>query len=398
MDDLIRDAGSGASGSDLISIDEVRASVREYFAEQPGLVEVRRNRDECDSAAADSDDGVPDRAGFDRDGWSVLAQQLGLIGLVAPESWGGLGLGLAYAVAAVEECGAVLYPGPVRASVLLALALSTIDSDDVPVELQSAVQDFLCGAMIVGAPVRDDEAVLPEFRDGRVSGRAVAVTHGAVAGLVICSVRTQSGPAVALAVPAARPTKVARTSVPTVDLATPLADVVLTDVPAVLLTAPGNQLALQDHQDAAAVLLAAEQVGGAQGCLGQMVDYATVREQFGVLIGTYQAIQHRCAQTAVAVAAARALVASAADALDAGDARVGEQLTLLARADAADAFTAASSSLIQVSGGIGFTWEHDAHLYFRRARASAAIGGTPSELRDRAVESGCLELLLHGAA
>lgn len=372
----------------VITVDEVRMALREYFADHPGLAEVRRNRDDSDRTAA----------GFDRDTWNVLARQIGLIGVGAPEHWGGLGLGLPHLVAIAEECGAALYPGPVRASLLLASALTGVPVDRVPVDLRSAIEDFLRGAVIVGISTHVDDTDLPQFTGGRIHGRVRAVTHGASAGLVLCGVRTPSGPALAVAVPAPRPTTTERVPVRSVDLATPLADVILADVPAVLLTEPDDGQALQRFRTSEALLLAAEQVGGAQGCLGQMVAYATVREQFGAVIGTYQAIQHHCATTAVTITAARALVAAAADAADDGDDRRRRQLTLLARADAADAFTGASSTLIQVSGGIGFTWEHDAHLFFRRARATAAIGGTPARLRDRAVAAGCLELLVGAAS
>ena len=152
--------------------------------------------------------------------------------------------------------------------------------------------------------------------------------------------------------------------------------------PAALLTEPGDGVTLGRRRRLSSLLLAAEQVGGAQSCLNGMVEYATVREQFGKLIGTYQAIQHRCAQTAVAIASARALVGAAAQAHDAGDDAVAEQLALLARAEAADSYSAASDALIQVSGGIGFTWEHDAHLYLRRAYGIAQFLGGRSTLGD----------------
>ncbi|MGV9711547.1 acyl-CoA dehydrogenase family protein [Gordonia sp. NPDC003424] len=380
---------SGAGGGpDDITPDEVRAALREYFADRPGLTEVRRNRDESSSS-----DG-----GFDREGWSVLARQVGLIEVGAPEQWGGQGLGLPHLVSIAEECGAALYPGPVRATLLLAASLAGADVGSVPGELRSAIEDFFCGAAIVGIPTRLGTAGPPEFRDGRLSGRVPAVTHGTAAGLVLCVAQTPEGPALAVAAPAACPTGVERIGLPSIDLATPLADVVLAEVPAVLLTAPGDGEALQRFRTVEALLLAAEQVGGGEGCLGAMVAYAKVREQFGTLIGTYQAIQHHCATTAISVAAARALVAAAADAAAGGDDRAARQLTLLARADAADAFTGASSTLIQVSGGIGFTWEHDAHLFFRRARATTAIGGTPAQFRDRAVAAGCLDLLVQAVA
>ncbi|MEP9414890.1 acyl-CoA dehydrogenase family protein [Gordonia sp. VNQ95] len=208
--------------------------------------------------------------------------------------------------------------------------------------------------------------------------------------------QTADGPAIA-AVAVSAGGSVERSAVPTIDLATPLADVTVVDVPAIVLVAPGNMVGLQRFRNAQMLLLAAEQVGLAQGCLKQMVEYASFREQFGVRIGTYQAISHRCARTAVSIAAARALVAAAAEEIDRGNDTAATQFTLLARAESADAQAAASDALIQVSGGIGFTWEHDAHLYFRRARATGALGGIPARLRDAAVRAGCLDLLLSEA-
>ncbi|MGK2320715.1 acyl-CoA dehydrogenase family protein [Gordonia rhizosphera NBRC 16068] len=373
---------NGSATEPEISADEIRDALRDYFTEHPGIDEIR------------DDENAVDGTGFDRHGWRTLAEQLGLIGIAAPEDWGGLGLGAEYIVAAVEECAVTLYPGPVRASVLTAAALAGISSDAVPVGWQKAITDLLSGTAVVGASTRHDGAGELHYRDGQVTGPVASVTHGAVADLVLCVAQAPEGPAVALV----DTTSAQRSPVDTVDLATPLSEIVFTGASAVLLTEPGDERALERHRTLEALVLAAELVGGAQGCLARMVDYAKVREQFGALIGTYQAIQHKCSQTAIANASARGLVAAAAAAFDAGDDRVAEQFTLLARAEAGDAATSASSGFIQVSGGIGFTWEHDAHLYFRRARATAALGGTPAQLRDRAVTSGCLDLLVHGAA
>ncbi|MEP9392876.1 acyl-CoA dehydrogenase family protein [Gordonia sp. VNK1] len=375
-----------SDSSEEISADEVRAALRDYFADGSGLDEVRRNRDHPHAVTG----------GVDRAGWRRLAQQVGLTSMTAPVSWGGLGLGVPYAVAAVEECGAALYPGPVRAATLLARMLGGIEPDDVAPPVRAGLEDALAGTAIVGASDPGDGSAVPEFRVGGVTGRIGACTHGDVAEVIVTPVQTADGPAIA-AVAVSAGGSVERSAVPTIDLATPLADVTVVDVPAIVLVAPGNMVGLQRFRNAQMLLLAAEQVGLAQGCLKQMVEYASVREQFGVRIGTYQAISHRCARTAVSIAAARALVAAAAEEIDRGNDTAATQFTLLARAESADAQAAASDALIQVSGGIGFTWEHDAHLYFRRARATGALGGIPARLRDAAVRAGCLDLLLSEA-
>ncbi|MET9199567.1 acyl-CoA dehydrogenase family protein [Gordonia sp. NPDC003585] len=369
-----------------ISTDEVRTSLRTYFADHPGIAEVRHNRDATDQTGRTA-------AGFDVAGWRTLSEQVGITGLGTPESWGGLQLPAAHLVAAAEECGATLYPGPVRATLLLSAALVGVDPDAVPTQEREVVESILAGSAVVGTPTGDNTLT---YADGRVSGRLGAVTHGAVAHVIVASVSTPQGPALALI--HTGDARIERTSVPGVDLVVPLADIAFSDTPALLLTTPADAGVLARHHRLETMLLAAEQVGGAQGCLTGMVEYAKVREQFGQVIGTYQAISHRCAHTAVATAAARALVVAAADAHDADNASAAEQIVLLARAQAADTYSDASSALIQVSGGIGFTWEHDAHLYFRHARATAAIGGTPDQFRDRAVTAGCLDLLTPGAA
>jgi alkylation response protein AidB-like acyl-CoA dehydrogenase len=374
-----------------LTVDEIRASLRDWFAHAPGIAEVRANRDR-----ADADEGGAVHPGFDASTWRTLAQQLGLTALGAPEAWGGLGFDCRSLAATVEECGASLYPGPVRASVQLAAALGGVVPGNASSQMRSGVEAFLGGTTTVGVPtVVGVEAVA--FADGRVSGRFGAVTHGGSVELLLGEVGTGRGPALALVFLAdadADAGTVTRTRRRTVDFATPIADVEVAGAPAVLLVEPGDTAGLAAHRRLELILLAAEQVGGAEGALAGMTAQACVRKQFGKLIGTYQAIAHRCADTAVDIAAARALVTAAAVAHDAGDGGTALQLALLARAEAAEAFTAATDSYIQVSGGIGFTWEHDAHLFFRRARATAAIGGTPAQHRDRAVEAGCLDLLV----
>ena len=362
-----------------ITVDEVRQSLRDYFAQAPGLAEVRANRDGSDTAVAPT--------GFDRGRWAVVADQVGLTGLGTPERWGGLGLDVEVLAAAAEECATSMYPGPVRAALTLSVLLGSIDPDGMPDDFEALIDGFLSAAVIPGLTTGPVSGRISGDR-ARFTGVLRAVTNGAVADLVVGEVDTDTGPAVAVvAVAAGNP---ARSSIRGIDLVTPLADIEVTDAPALLL---GDAADLARHRRLGTILLAAEQVGGAEGALAEMVEYAKVREQFGVLIGTYQSIAHRCADTAIAITAARALVTAAAQAEVAGDATGAGQLALLARAEAADVFVAASDSYIQVSGGIGFTWEHDAHLFFRRARATAAIGGTPAQYRDRAVEAGCLDLI-----
>ncbi|MEN2509723.1 acyl-CoA dehydrogenase family protein [Gordonia polyisoprenivorans] len=377
-----------------ISPDEVRAALRDYFATRPGLDEVRRTRDGRQPS------------GFDESSWRTLATDVGLCSLGMPPRWGGLGLGLDCLVAAVEECGAALYPGPVRAAVLAAWALGegalgegALGGLTDAVDLTGTIEGLFAGMAVPGSTLGTEIAEpqsLPLWRAGAVSGVLWALSHGVVAGLAVTEVRTDDGVAAALVI---LENSADRRSRPTVDFALPRADVTVTDAPALLVTEPGDTTALQRFRDASALLRAAEQVGGAQGCVSLMVEYAGVREQFGHPIGSYQAIAHRCAQTAVDVVGARGLVTAGAAALDRAtfaDPDTAVHLASLAHAAAGETYLAASSSLIQVSGGIGFTWEHDAHLHFRHARTLAVAGGTPAQYYDRAVLDGCLDLVTSG--
>ncbi|WP_235737669.1 acyl-CoA dehydrogenase family protein [Nocardioides alcanivorans] len=369
---------------DELTPDEVRGALRDYFAAGPAAEGARRLRD------ADAG-GELEHDGFDRAEWRRLAEQLGLAAMATPEEWGGLGLGVQHLVAAVEECGVALTPGPIRATALLGWALAGAEPEAAGPEWTVDVERFLTGEAVAGfSHVEDGDCA--EYVDAKVSGRLASVTHGAVADLVVARVRAAEGPAIALV--RLENSSTGRDELPVADLTARLAHVVVEDAPALLLTAPGDLEALLRHFVVARLLLAAEQVGGAEGCLAEMVDYAGVRSQFGQLIGTYQAIQHHCSNTALEVVAARALVAAGAAAADGQRADTALAVSLLARGEAATAFHAASRTLIQVSGGIGFTWEHDAHLFFRRARATASTAGTPDQHRHRAVEAGCLDLLV----
>jgi acyl-CoA dehydrogenase len=128
-------------------------------------------------------------------------------------------------------------------------------------------------------------------------------------------------------------------------------------------------------------LLAAEQTGGAQRCLDMTVDYAKSRIQFGRAIGSFQAVKQRLAEMLIQVESARSAAAAAAAAAAAGDAEL-EHIAAVAALTCGEAYTWVTAQTVQLHGGIGFTWEHDAHLYFKRARASALLLGSASELTD----------------
>lgn len=216
----------------------------------------------------------------------------------------------------------------------------------------------------------------------RVSGHASFVTDGQSAELLVVVVATGEG--VALALVKGGGPGVERRALPSLDQTRALSRISFREAPARLVSDPGDGGSLALLLDAAALLLAAEQLGGARRCLELSVEYAKVREQFGRPIGAFQAIKHKCADMHVKVEAARSLVLYASRAAVDAD-HVGELSVLapMAKAYCSDAFFEVSAETIQVHGGLGFTWEHEAHLHFKRATVSRQLFGSPNELRAR---------------
>ncbi|HXA62120.1 MAG TPA: acyl-CoA dehydrogenase, partial [Streptosporangiaceae bacterium] len=172
-----------------------------------------------------------------------------------------------------------------------------------------------------------------------------------------------------------------RTALPTLDQTRRLARLEFSSVPGRLLGAEGGAgPALSRTLDLAAIGLAAEQVGGTQRCLDMSVAYAKVRYQFGRPIGSFQAIKHKCADMLLEVESSRSAVLYAATAIDEDSPEV-PLVASAAKVYCSDAYFHAAAETIQIHGGIGFTWEHDAHLYFKRAKSAQLFLGTPDDHR-----------------
>jgi alkylation response protein AidB-like acyl-CoA dehydrogenase len=206
------------------------------------------------------------------------------------------------------------------------------------------------------------------------------VIDGHTANVVIVAARTDKG--VSLFTVAGDANGLTRTPLSTMDQTRKQARLELSGVPARLLgTEGGGWDTLSRMLDLAAVALAAEQVGGAQKVLEMSVDYAKVRVQFGRPIGSFQAIKHKCADMLLEVESAK----SAAYYAGWAAAELNEELPVvasLAKAYCSDAYFHAAAENIQIHGGIGFTWEHDAHLYFKRAKSSELLFGDPTYHRE----------------
>jgi alkylation response protein AidB-like acyl-CoA dehydrogenase len=304
--------------------------------------------------------------------WDRLAGELGLTGLAVPECYGGSGAGLAEVAVAVEETGRVLLPAPYLSTALAGAVLSeggAVAGDGVAAEFLTGIASgALRAAFALGGSVT--------VADGRLIGVADHVLDGAGADLFI----VRAGDALF----AARAADTVVTPSLTLDETRSQAVVAFDGAPGVALGC-----AAERAEDLLRVMLAVESAGAAAHCLDVTVGYLKTRVQFGRPIGAFQALRHRCADLAVEVASARATAYAAVRAAagagpGAGDAGSSAELAVLAplaKRHCVDVFWHAAAEMIQLHGGIGFTWEHEAHRYLKRAKTSQLLHGTPAELR-----------------
>jgi alkylation response protein AidB-like acyl-CoA dehydrogenase len=358
-----------------------------FSDEQAALKREARRFLERSSAPADVRRAMEHEAGFDRDVWHKLVE-LGWTSLTIPEEYGGAGLGAVELAAVLEEMGGALLCAPFFSTVCLATtALLLGASDEQKREwLPAIAEGRATGALaVVEVEGRWDKIEATARRDGGdfvLRGRKSFVVDGHTADLILVAARDADATAVYL-VPAKAPGLV-RHALQPLDPTRKLAELELDDVRVPLaarLPADGARL-VERTLERARVALAAEQVGGAERCLALSVDYAKTRVQFGRPIGSFQAIKHKCADMLMLVESARSACYHAAF-LAATD---GEELPIaaaLAHSYCSEAYFRVAAETIQVHGGIGFTWEHDAHLYFRRARSSATLLGEPRLERER---------------
>ncbi|MEE4599434.1 acyl-CoA dehydrogenase family protein [Streptomyces sp. DSM 41524] len=337
-----------------------------------------------DRAARSSVLEVADRPDYDRELWTLMAQQVGLHGLAIPEAYGGAGWGPVELAVVFEEMGAVLLCAPFFASVALA-ANALLASGDEPM-----CAEYLPGiasgdrigslALVEGSGSWGEEGVQlsANWAGGswQLTGRKTYVIDGCAADFLVVAARSEAG--VSLFVVDAVAPGVNREPLRTLDPTRKQATVTFTNVSARLLGEEGvGWHALERTLNLAAIYLACEQVGGAARSLEIAVDYAQSRRQFNRPIGSFQAIKHKCADMLVAVELARsaALFAAGAAAESRHDVPV---LASLAKAVCSESFVRCAAETIQIHGGIGFTWEHPAQLYFKRARSSEVLLGTPA--------------------
>ncbi|MER5373794.1 acyl-CoA dehydrogenase family protein [Streptomyces sp. NPDC002553] len=385
--------------------DEIRRTLRELLCKRCGPHELR--------AALDAP------AGHDPALWAALADQLGLPGLALPEEYGGVGCPVTDLALACEETGRALAPSPLLATSVLTAPLVLALGDDAQraALLPRLASGDLTAALAVPGPALATALGLTGGNDGdwagggraggvqarrtaggrdgdgrdggagwRLYGEAAQVLDGHSAGLLLVAARTGGyvrSRTLLFLVPGDAPGLV-RTRQTALDATRPLGRVQLRDVEAELLGEEDGEQVLRallrlGHQ--AAAVLACEAAGAAGRALERTVEYVGQREQFGRAVGSFQAVQHRLADVHVQVQAARSAAYYAAWATPRGE-RVGG----LALAQALKAQRTAAAEAVQLHGGIGFTWEHDAHLYLKRAAGDDLLFGPAHRLRARAAD------------
>jgi alkylation response protein AidB-like acyl-CoA dehydrogenase len=354
--------------------DELRSTIR-AFMEAKSSEEAVREQMETEN-------------GFDADVWSQMAEQMGLQGLHIPEEFGGSGFSYVELGIVLEEMGRALLCAPFFSSVVLAANTLLQSSDDAA--KAAHLPGIAAGSTIATLAFTEpngkwDESGITMQASGSgsdvtLSGTKSFVIDGHIADLIIVAARSSAG--VSLYTVAGDAAGLTRTALSTMDQTRRQARLDFDNTPATLLGTDGKGWdVLATVLDLAAVGLAAEQVGGAQFVLEMAVQYAKDRVQFGRPIGSFQAIKHKCADMLLEVESAKS---AAYYGLWCASEMNDElpSVASLAKAYCSEAYFHATAENIQIHGGIGFTWEHPAHLYFKRAKSSELLFGDPTYHRE----------------
>ncbi|MFF3323034.1 acyl-CoA dehydrogenase family protein [Streptomyces sp. NPDC002889] len=371
---------------------EIRRTLRELLAKRSGSAGLRT--------------AVRSEAGYDTSLWARLSGQLGLPGLALPQEYGGAGCTLTELALACEETGRALLPSPLLVTAGLAAPLITaLGSPRQRADLLPRIAEgsLTCALAVAGGSIAQALGLTGDPGEGAwagggraggvqarptegsgwlLYGEAGQVLDGHSAGLLLVAAHTGGFARSRTLLFLVRPDAggLIRTRQTSLDETRPQARIELRDAAAQLLgTDEGDAVpgALAAAGTGVAVLLAAESVGAADSALERTVEYARTREQFGRAIGSFQAVKHRLADLYVHLQAARSAAYYAAWDRAAGP---------LALAAGLETLRAVAGEAVQLHGGIGFTWEHEAHLYVKRAAADELLFGPVHRLRDRAAE------------
>jgi alkylation response protein AidB-like acyl-CoA dehydrogenase len=352
--------------------DELRRAVRRFLAASSDEAAVR------DLMATD--------VGFDAQAWQTMAAELGLQGLLIPEGLGGGGSAFLDICVVLEEMGRSLLCAPFLSSAVLATTALLISGNDAlcAEHLPAMAAGDLIATLALSPGRQEDDAAeaIRAVADGDgyvLIGSHDFVLDGHIADLLIvpATIDGEASPSlfvVGPAEPADR--RLSRTLRTTLDATRKVARIDLDEMPAVPLSPAAESAAmLSKLHVVAAAAIAAEQVGGCQWGVATTTAYASIREQFGRTIGSFQVVKHMCVDMYVQCETAMATAYYAAWALSTDSPDV-EVAVAVAKAECSNSAVAIARETIQVHGGIGFTWDHPAHLYYRRAESSALLFGT----------------------
>lgn len=362
---------------------QFREIVERFVIEQSPSSEVRRL--------------MATEAGYDADVWRRLCTSIGLQAIHIPEEFGGQGFGAIELCIAMEELGRGLFCSPLFGSSVLAgtailEAGGAVDRERWLPALSSG-DSLYALAIDEGGGCWDTEGVTMQYerRDGNycLKGKKTFVVDGCSADAIVTVARqprSTGADGIAFFVVEGNAPGLSRRPLNTIDQTRKLAELEFDDVIAEPLGEPGAGGAALDRTiDLCRVCLANEMVGGAQRLLDSAVEYAGIRVQFGRAIGSFQAIKHKCADLLLRVELARSAAYVAAEAAEANDVEF-PALAALSKALAADTYLKTAAQTIQIHGGIGFTWENDTHLYFKRAKSSESMFGQSAWHRERMLQ------------
>ena len=349
----------------------LQASARKFFSNECPLAEVRKI---IESPHAHSEEL-----------YKKLAGQ-GFTGIILPEAYGGLGLGKVEMVALLEEMGRALIPGPYFSSAILAGSIINEAADEHQKEkylrpIAEGTQKATLALVEEQGSWHPNSVQMPAGGT-TLNGTKLFVTDAAVAGTIVVVVRYHHNDLALFAVDS-KAKGLTITPMPSMDLTRPVYAIKFLDVQGELLAMGAHaRSALHHGLNIAEVALAAELTGGMQRGIEITVEYAKTRKQFGKPIGGYQAVQHQCADMYFFTEGSRSSALYAAWALD-NQHPDAEKAVAIAKMYASDGGREVGNRSIQVHGGMGFTWENDCHLYYRRAKASEVMLGDASYHRDR---------------
>jgi len=354
--------------------DLLRQSARDFLSKESPMTVVRRM--------------MEDETGHSPELWEKMAQ-LGWQGLILPEEYGGAGMDFVDLIVVLEEMGRVVLPGPfLSTAVYTSVALLDAGTQE---QKKRYLPDIASGKLLATVALLEPNGrwdadgiastATAEGSGYRLDGTKLFVPDGHIAELLLVAARTPGSTAeegVSLFCVDRGTKGVSSAALKSMDQTRRLAEVKLDGV-----VVPGEALVgelgggwptIDRLGDRAKVALCAEMCGGAQQVLDMSVEYAKVREQFGKPIGSFQAIQHKCADMMVQVESSKSATYYAAWAV-ANDVDDAPLAAAMAKAYCSDAYRVVAGEGIQIHGGIGFTWEHDMHIYFKRAKSSEVSFG-----------------------